>query len=164
MQTRTDDPTEQQMKNGRKPEIPTPFGLLATAFFTFASLATPQSAIAADYPDLILLHGKIVTVDPHFSIAQAIAVKDGRIVSTGADEPIAATRGLHTVVYDLAGKTVLPGLIDSHVHPRAAMTEFDHPIPEMESIEDVLEYVSARAKALGEGQWIEVSQVFITRL
>src|SRR5205085_8789455 len=66
---------------------------------------------------------------------------------------------------DLGGKTVLPGLIDSHVHPgTAAMTEFDHPVPQMESMADVLDYVRARAKALGEGKWIEVQQVFITRL
>ena len=44
------------------------------------------------------------------------------------------------------------------------MTEFDHDIPEMESVEDVLHYVSQRAKALGPGKWIQVRQVFITRL
>ena len=44
------------------------------------------------------------------------------------------------------------------------MTEFDHAIPEMESIGDVLDYVRARAKVLKPGQWIEVRQVFITRL
>ena len=44
------------------------------------------------------------------------------------------------------------------------MTEFDHPIPEMESIPDVLEYVRARAATLGAGKWIEIEQVFITRL
>ena len=60
---------------------------------------------------------------------------------------------------------VLPGLIDSHMHPTGAcMTEFDHPIPEMETIGDVLDYIQARAEALGEGKWIVVRQVFITRL
>jgi predicted amidohydrolase YtcJ len=68
-------------------------------------------------------------------------------------------------VLDLGGKTVLPGLIDSHVHPTdAAMIEFDHPIPAMESIDDVLAYVKTRAAALGPGKWVEVHQVFITRL
>jgi predicted amidohydrolase YtcJ len=62
------------------------------------------------------------------------------------------TMGTRTEVIDLGGKTVLPGLIDSHVHPGSAcMTEFDHPIPDMESVEDVLAYVRSRAKALGEG-------------
>ena len=60
---------------------------------------------------------------------------------------------------------VLPGLIDSHTHPTGAcMTEFDHPVPEMETIADVLDYIQARAEALGEGKWVVVRQVFITRL
>jgi len=58
----------------------------------------------------------------------------------------------------------MPGLIDSHVHPRAAMFEFDHDVPAMESIADVLAYVKDRAAKLGEGKWVSVSQVFITRL
>ena len=119
---------------------------------------------AAEAPDLIVCHGKIATVDHNFSIVQAMSVRDGHIVAVGRDEQILPTKGRETQVVDLAGKFVLPGLIDSHVHPAAAMTEFDHPVPEMESIEDVLDYVSARAKVLGKGKWIEVAQVFITRL
>src|SRR5688500_1081254 len=59
----------------------------------------------------------------------------------------------------------LPGLIDSHVHANSAsMHEFDHPIPEMETIADVLAYVKSRTEAVPEGGWIIVRQVFITRL
>ncbi len=58
-----------------------------------------------------------------------------------------------------------PGLIDSHVHPSdASMIEFDHAIPEMETIQDVLDYIKGRAAVLKEGEWIHVRQVFITRL
>ncbi len=65
----------------------------------------------------------------------------------------------------MAGKTVLPGLIDSHTHPTdACLTEFDHPVPEMETIIDVLDYVRTRARAVGRGRWVIVRQVFITRL
>jgi len=64
---------------------------------------------------------------------------------------------------DLAGAMVLPGLMDSHTHPLgAALTEFDHEIPAMESIADVLAYIRARAKAVPEGGWIVLQQVFIT--
>lgn len=119
---------------------------------------------AALPPDLILYHGKIVTVDKAFSITEAIAVRDGKITAVGTDADVLAAKGPATKVIDLAGRTVIPGLIDSHVHPAAAMTEFDHAVPEMESVEDVLDYVKKRAAALGEGKWIEVSQVFITRL
>ncbi|MCS6953333.1 MAG: amidohydrolase [Bryobacteraceae bacterium] len=115
--------------------------------------------------DLIVYHGKIVTVDPRFRIARALAVRDGRILATGSDAEILKLAGPKTEKLDLQGKTVLPGLIDSHVHaPAASMFEFDHPVPDMESIQDVLAYVRARAAALPPGQWIVVSQVFITRL
>ena len=104
----------------------------------------PRSAQEAD---LILHHGKIVTVDRDFSIRQALAVKGDRLVRVGTDEEVLTTRGPKTTVIDLAGKMVLPGLIDSHTHPSdACLTEFDHPIPEMETIADVLDYIRARAR------------------
>jgi len=116
-------------------------------------------------PTLILHHGKVVTVDRRFTIAEALAVQDGRIAAVGANDAVLAARGANTQVIDLQGKMVVPGLIDSHVHPESAsMTEFDHPIPDMESIQDVLDYISARAKVLGPDKWVEVHQVFITRL
>jgi predicted amidohydrolase YtcJ len=120
---------------------------------------------AADEPDLILHNGKIVTVDKQFSIRQAMAVRGGKILSVGDNKEMLKTKGSRTQLLDLEGKTVLPGLIDSHVHPGGAcMTEFDHPIPEMETIADVLAYVKSRAKVLSKGEWIQVRQVFITRL
>ncbi|MGV3722935.1 MAG: amidohydrolase family protein [Actinomycetota bacterium] len=115
--------------------------------------------------DLILHHGKIVTVDDRFSIRQAIAVTDGRIVAVGSNREVLRRRGPSTRVVDLQGRTVLPGLIDSHTHPTgASMTEFDHPIPTMETVQDVLSYIRDRAHHLPEGQWIQLRQVFITRL
>jgi predicted amidohydrolase YtcJ len=115
--------------------------------------------------DLILHGGRVVTVDKKSSIREAIAVKDGRVLRVGNNRDVLKMRGTQTEVIDLQGKMVLPGLIDSHVHANsAAMTEFDHPIPEMETIADVLKYIEERAKALGEGKWVNVSQVFITRL
>jgi predicted amidohydrolase YtcJ len=131
--------------------------------FWIVSPVFPQGQPAE--ADLILHHGKIVTVDKKFSVHQALAVKGQHILCVGTDEEVLKTKGPHTEVLDLGGKTVLPGLIDSHSHPTSAcMTEFDHPIPEMESIQDVLAYIKARAKVLAEGEWIVVSQVFITRL
>jgi predicted amidohydrolase YtcJ len=115
--------------------------------------------------DLILHRGKIVTVDAKFTVQQALAVKGNRILQVGTDEAILKLKGEKTHVIDLQGKMVLPGLIDSHVHPTSAcMTEFDHPVPPMESIQDVLDYIKGRTKVLPEGSWIVVRQVFITRL
>lgn len=116
-------------------------------------------------PDLIIHNGKIVTVDDRFSIAQAMAVRGDRIQEVGRNEDVLKRAGPATVLIDLQGKTVIPGLCDSHVHaPMAAMYEYDHPIPEMETVADVLKYIAARAELLPDGEWIMVRQVFITRL
>lgn len=134
---------------------------IATALFVacFGVLAVAQP------PDLILHQGKVVTVDGKFSIAEAIAVRGERIVAVGKSDEVLATKGEKTQIIDLAGKMVLPGLMDSHVHPTgAALHEFDHPIPEMLTIDDVLKYIEARAKIVPEGNWILLRQVFITRL
>ncbi len=121
--------------------------------------------IMAEEAELILYHGKIVTVDPQFSVQQALAVKGPRILKVGTDAEVRKLQGSQTKFLDLGGKIVLPGLIDSHVHPgEACMTEFDHPIPDMETIGDVLEYIRGRANAAKPGDWIQVQQVFITRL
>jgi predicted amidohydrolase YtcJ len=123
------------------------------------------AAKAQGEADLILHHGKVVTVDRDFSIRQALAVKGDRLIRLGTDDEVEKTRGPGTTVVDLGGKMVLPGLIDSHTHPTGAcMTEFDHPVPEMETIQDVLDYIHARAEVLGPDRWIAVRQVFITRL
>jgi predicted amidohydrolase YtcJ len=144
------------MKRTRHPLLS--FACVAIGFICPAFSQSPG-------PDLLVINAKIVTVDPHFSIAQAMSIKDGKVLATGTSEQLLPARAASTVVFDAGGKTILPGLIDSHVHPSdAAMTEFDHPIPEMQSVGDVLDYVRARARELGEGKWIEVSQVFITRL
>jgi predicted amidohydrolase YtcJ len=129
------------------------------------SLAGSALSAPAAAPDLILHHGKIVTVDDRFSLRQAMAIRGGRIVRVGSSREVLRLKGPRTRLVDLGGKTVMPGLIDSHTHPTAAcMTEFDHPIPAMETIPQVLEYVRARAEALEDGEWIGVRQVFITRL
>lgn len=134
-------------------------------FFSVISLLSVLCVepLAAE-PDLILHHGKIATVDKTFSVRQALAIKGNRIEQVGGNDEILKLKGPRTEVLDLDGKLVLPGLIDSHVHPAAAMTEFDHPIPDMETISQVLEYIKSRAAVLSEGEWIQVRQVFITRL
>src|SRR2546426_596529 len=135
--------------------------LASIVSMSFILCGTAQAADA----DLILHNGKIVTVDQQFSIQQAIAINDGRILQVGKNDDVLKNKGERTKMVDLGGKTVLPGLIDSHTHPTgAAMTEFDHPLPDMETIQDVLDYLKARTKVVPEGEWIILQQVFITRL
>src|SRR5687768_14962538 len=109
-------------------------------------LASHSPAAPAAEFDLIIHNGRVVTVDPSFTVAHAMSVKDGAVVQVGANADVLASTSRDTVVLDLGGKTVLPGLIDSHVHPSAAaITEFDHELAEMRTIDDVLRYVRARA-------------------
>jgi predicted amidohydrolase YtcJ len=123
--------------------------------------APPQGAPA----DMVFEGGKIVTVDPMFRISQAMAVRGERILAVGTNEEIHKLIGPATRSVDLGGKTVLPGLNDSHLHPPgAAVYEFDHRVPDMESVADVFDYVKSRARAVPSGDWIVVQQVFITRL
>lgn len=124
-----------------------------------------SNPVVASEADLILYNGKIVTVNSDFSIQQAMAVKGNQILQIGDNKDIMRLKADKTEMLNLDGKTVLPGFIDSHVHATSAcMTEFDHPIPQMDSIEDVTNYISKRVDALEDGQWIILQQVFITRL
>jgi predicted amidohydrolase YtcJ len=125
----------------------------------------PLPPLAAQPPDLIVHHGKIATVDAKFTVVEALAVRGERIIAVGSDDDVVKLAGPDTKLIDLHGLTVIPGLCDSHVHATgASMYEFDHPIPEMDTVADVLKYIAARAEALDDGEWIAVSQVFITRL
>ena len=67
--------------------------------------------------DLVLRGGKVATVDADFSIHQAIAVKDGRILFVGPDEGVEQLIGRGTHVIELDGKLVTPGMVDAHGHP-----------------------------------------------
>lgn len=90
--------------------------VLGSFAFTFAS--DTKSA------DLILHNGTIYTMDGKSNTAQAIAVKDGKIVAVGKDRDMQTFVGSSTEQVDLKGKTVLPGFIDAHVHaPGIALTE-----------------------------------------
>jgi predicted amidohydrolase YtcJ len=129
------------------------------------SLACIARAQDATPVDTIYFNGRIVTVNQNSEVAQAFAVHKDRIVAVGDNASLRKFATSNTVLKDLQGRMVLPGLIDSHVHaPDAALYEWDHPIPEMETIDDVLAYIRSRAKELEPGKWISVSQVFVTRL
>ena len=132
---------------------------------SFIGLGLIGGAALAQQADLLLYHGKIVTVDKDFRIVEAMAVRGDRILAAGGRAEVERLAGPRTERVDLAGKTVLPGLIDSHVHAgAAAMYEWERPVPDMETVADVLKYIRGRAAAAKPGEWITLSQVFITRL
>jgi len=123
--------------------------------------------------DMVLVNGKIVTVDNDWSIAEAVAVKGRRIIGVGSDRAMKKLAASGTRVIDLKGRCVLPGLIEGHNHMLSAawraMERTDDgfvrkEIPSMNTIADVLSYVESEARRLPEGEWIEVLRVFPTRL
>ena len=67
--------------------------------------------------DLVITNGKVITVDKDFSIKQAVAVTDGKILAVGGNDEVKPFIVSGTRVLDLKGKTVLPGINDSHCHP-----------------------------------------------
>ena len=122
-------------------------------------------AVALCAAPIAFVNGRIVTVDERFSIAEAMLIDGERIAKVGSNVAIQEGLPADATLLDLKGATVLPGLIDSHVHSTGAATyEFDHVIPEMETIADVLTYIRGRADLVPEGTWIGLSQIFITRL
>ena len=136
---------------------------LRALLVTLSLLVSPFTTAAE--ADLIFHGAKVVTVDPAFSIQEAIAISDGRILAVGSNADVLRHRGPRTEVIDLQGRMVIPGLMDTHTHPTgASMHEWEHPIPVMETIVDVLAYIKSRTEVVPVGNWIGVSQVFITRL
>src|SRR6185503_15112742 len=89
---------------------------LIAFLFVCVALLCASIAAAADIADLLLVNGKIVTVDDRFTIAQAVAIKGARIVAVGNSADIRKSAGPDTRVIDLRGRTVIPGLIDNHAH------------------------------------------------
>ena len=71
------------------------------------------------------MNGKVVTVDSSFSIKEAVAIKNGRFVAVGTDSEIRRWIGRNTAVVNLAGRTMIPGLIDSHMHATVAGLSWD---------------------------------------
>ena len=134
-------------------------------FFVMLMLS-PAFPLSGSDADLILHNGKIVTVDSGFSVRQAVAVKNGRIAAVGEDQAVlGAERGPHTRVIDLAGRMVLPGLIDSHLHPcEASLSELRGPLPRLDSFEAIQKFVREQAAVTPKGEWIIVPRTFPTRL
>ncbi len=114
--------------------------------------------------DLVLVNGKIVTVDENESVAQAVAVKFGKILAVGSNNEIEALTNKDTKIIDLKGRTVIPGLIESHCHPTGGA--LNHVIPAINasyeagvrSIVDIQSRIAERVKTTPKGEWINVRQ------
>ncbi len=128
--------------------------LLAGVLSTSPALAQNNSASA---PDMVLVHGTVLTVDAHDSIAQAIAIRGNKILLVGSDQAVLALVGPSTQVIDLKGKTATPGLIDSHGHfADGGLAELYHvELGDANSVEEIVRRVEQRVHSLKPGEWLQ---------
>jgi len=126
-------------------------GLVTAALLSSSALA--QTA------DTVLFNGKILTVDKDFSIQQAIAIGQGRIVATGTSAAMKKLGGDKAKLVDLGGRTVIPGLTDGHIHGIRAALTFGTEVNwiGVPTLKDALEKIRAAAKAQKPGSWIVVA-------
>ena len=117
------------------------------------------SAAWAQAPDTVLLNGKIVTVDEQSSIQEALAIDDGKVLALGSTGEIRRLAGPATRVIDLGGRTVVPGLIDSHLHAIRAALSFSTEVNWIgaRSLEEALERIGAAVKTRPPGAWLIVA-------
>ncbi|MEO1242515.1 MAG: amidohydrolase [Pseudomonadota bacterium] len=119
-------------------------------------------AFAQDFfsgaPDMILTDGMIITQDPSQPRAEALAVKNGLIQAIGSNADITALRGRATRVLSAGGRTVIPGLNDSHQHPTRAGRFYATELrwDGLGSLERGLEMIREAAAKTPDGQWVRV--------
>ena len=120
-----------------------PFTVLASASLVAIAFARVLAGQPAPAPaDLVLLNGNVVTVDQKFSIATALAVREGRFVAVGSNNEIKRHIGKGTRVIEGRGRTVIPGLIDTHVHALGvAEAEAAQPFRNLSSIGELQEWI-----------------------
>jgi predicted amidohydrolase YtcJ len=112
----------------------------------------------AQTPDTILINGKILTADARFSVHQALAIREGKVAALGTTAAIRASAGPATRIIDLGGRTVIPGLIDSHMHAIRAALSFSTEVNWVgaRSIPEAMRRISDAAKTRPD-RWVIVA-------
>jgi predicted amidohydrolase YtcJ len=128
------------------------FLIPALALLLGTTPAAAQTAIA----DIVLVNGKIVTVDDRFTIAEALAIRDQRIVAVGTNAEIDKLKGPQTRTVELAGRTVIPGLIDNHSHWIRAAEHNELRFDGVTMRKRAIALLSERVRAAKPGEWIAV--------
>ena len=131
--------------------------LLIVGIIAGCALSEHAAAQQADLnsPDLVLVGGRILTMDSRSSVAEALAVRDGKILAVGSDAAVRPMAGSQTRVIDLAGKTVVPGLIDTHAHFGAAgLSDYVVNLGPAKSVAGALELLKAFVARKKPGEWI----------
>src|SRR3954471_7096898 len=126
-----------------------------------ALFLTLASGLAQGPPDIIYYNASIITMSSDRPAAQAVAIRGDRFTAVGSTADILKTAGPGTQKIDLGGKCMVPGIIETHVHPiGAALSEIDGPVPVVHSIAELQTYIRAQDKKLPPGRLIFVPKVY----
>jgi predicted amidohydrolase YtcJ len=130
-----------------------PFVLVAVL-----AAAMLPAGVRAQSADTILVNGKVITLDGRSSVAQGIAIHDGRILETGTNEDVRKRADAHAKVIDLGGRTVIPGLMDSHIHALRAGLTYSVELSwiGVPSLAKGLDLIREAARTAKPGQWIKI--------
>lgn len=151
------------------------FALLALWIgLAFPSLLSAAESLPKDvlrFADTVLFNGKVVTADKDFAIAEAVAIRDGKIIATGRSANILRMADQNTRRIDLEGKTVIPGIIDSHSHLfdyalnrwgkdvealEPNLRDFKPRTIEGKSVEEVMAKLKVLMTTIESGRWTQV--------
>jgi predicted amidohydrolase YtcJ len=134
-------------------------GVRLLLLFGLAGSVLTSPLLAQSAPaDLVLLNGKIITIDRRFSIAEAVAVAGNRIVAVGKSSDPRPPAAPSAQIVDLVGKTLVPGLIDEHAHyARAAqLCSREARLDGVRSRRVAIERLQDRTRGLPAGAWVLV--------
>ena len=129
--------------------------LLRLCLFLLVATALGTSLNAQGTTDLLLINGKIITVDPHDTVAEAIAIRDGKILATGTAAEMRKLAAPNARIIDLHGRTATPGLIDTHCHFDETHQLYSIELSDARSMPEVLERVRAKVSTLKPGEWVQ---------
>ena len=128
--------------------------IVAMAVIIFFSSSCSKGG--KDMADLILINGTIYTLDPARPRAEAVAIRDGRILKVGAAAEVRGLAGKETRTIDLAGGFVLPGFIDSHTHfLNGGFSLSSIQLRDVRTREEFAAKVAAKVKDLEKGEWVQ---------
>ena len=115
-------------------------------------------AVEYNSPELILMNGRIATVDHSRPFAEAVAIQNGRFISVGSNEEIMRLRASNTETIDLGGRTVIPGLNDSHMHPIRGGLNYNMELrwDGVPSLADAMRMLKEQAQRTPPPQWVRV--------
>ena len=153
------NPGFRRMKNFRQQIAIISFVFVVIACGSGAEVDFARSLAVKAPADLVLRDGKIITVDSNFSIREAVAIRDRHFIAVGSNREMRPLIGPQTRVIELAGRTVIPGLVDGHIYATVAGLSWDGEIhwERMHSLAEALQQIAAASKTKPAGNWIVVA-------